>query len=249
MLRVEPLNFKELTGAGLSARPAAMKRFTSSGKPKEDVPPPPPPPPTYSADDLKAAEREGYKKGFSEGVTEGQNQAQSEQASIERQLSETAAQFVQQITPLFESYKHMMLEMKRDLPKVSMAIARKVAGDALAANAEAVVCDVALRCAESMLSEPRLLITVHGSLAATLEQKLGQLAQRLQAATQISVVADDALPTADCRIEWKHGAMQRNTAELWQQIEKAIAGLSAGAQRDTTMHMEQLQTQLPPAAS
>jgi len=52
------------------------------------------------------------------------------------------------------------------------------------------------------------------------------------------------LPAADCRIEWNHGGMERNTAEIWQKVERMIEEMAASVMRDTQEHMEQLWTQL-----
>ena len=42
----------------------------------------------------------------------------------------------------------------------------------------------------------------------------------MPAATDIVVQRDPNMPLADCRIEWNHGGMERNTEQLWQQVEK-----------------------------
>jgi flagellar assembly protein FliH len=244
-MRVERFSFKEFDATvAVKSAPvtAGIKPLLPGGRRKEGAPPLPP---TFSEEQLKAAERESYKKGFTEGTQEGRNQAESEQAAVDRQLSETVEKFVQTLPPLLADYRQMILQLRQDLPKVALAIARKAAGNALAENAAATVEDVAMRCVESMIAEPKLTVTVHESLADTLEKKLKAMAEKQQAATDIVVMRDAAIAPTDCRIEWKHGAMERHTGQLWQHIEKAVEAMSASAAHTTEVQMTQLQAQLP----
>jgi len=234
-MKVQRFDFKEFGEAIIANRPA--KQFLPTGRPREEAPPPPP---TFSEEELKAAERESYKKGFLEGTQEGRKQAESEQAAVEKQLSETAEKFTQFLSPLLADYRARALEIKEQMPKVALAIARKVAGHALGENAPAAVEEVALRCVEAMATEPKLTITVHESLGDALEKKLQAIADRLPAATDIVIQRDPQMEKADCRIEWSHGMMKRDTADLWAQIEKAVDNLSATAKRDGQEQMNTL---------
>ena len=242
-MRVEPLNFKEFQSEGAIAR-AAHRSNLPGGRRKEEAPPPPPAP-TFSEDQLKAAERESYKKGFLEGTEEGRKQAESEQAQTDLALLAAAENFVQTISPLFEDYRKMALQLRQDLPQVALTIARKVAGSALEQNAQAAVEDIALACVQTMIGEPKLAITVHPSLAETLERKLKALSERLHNAAHIVVSKDGAMAPSDCRVEWKYGAMERHTGALWEHIERAVANMRADAERITNVQMEPLQAALP----
>src|SRR5690606_30268274 len=129
--------------------------------------------------------------------------------------------FVHAVAPLFADYRRMTGEITRDVPNAALAIARKVAGAALQENARANVEDVVTRCVQTVLAEPALTITVHESLAAALEQTLAERIKESQAAVDITVLRDAAMPVSDCRVEWKNGAFMRSTAKLWQDIERA----------------------------
>lgn len=160
-MNVQRFSFKEFTGGVPVGVMRAGKPFIPSGKTKEDAPPPPP---TFSEEELKTAERAGYQKGFLEGEKEGHKQAESEQAVVERKLAETVEKFAASVQPLFDDYRKTALAVQEQLPKAALAIARKVAGHALAQNAGAVIGEMAARCYETMMKEPKLTITVHESL-------------------------------------------------------------------------------------
>lgn len=243
--KVQRFDFQEFIDIVPSVK--GPKVFHASKRQKEELPPPPPPPPTFSEEELKAAERDGYKKGFLEGTQEGRTQAENEQAAVERALAQTVEKFVQSIAPLFTDYRQMVMNLREQAPQVALAIARKVASGALEQNAAAVVQEVTLQCLDAMANEPKITITVHESLGDTLERKLQEIAARLPAATEIVIQRDPAMAQPDCRIEWGRGALARDTAQLWQQVEKAIGNMSAIATRDGTKQLEQLQAQVPGA--
>lgn len=243
-MKLERLDFRELSaGEPINATGSKSKVFMPSHTRKEE-PPPPPPPPTFSEDQMRAAEREGFKKGFMAGELEGRKQTESEQAEVNAKLVAMLDRFTQSITPIFENYRQMVLQLQKDIPAVALAIARKVAAEALQANAATVVTELAMRACESMINEPELTIVAHESFADTLENKLQELAQRLPAATKIIIVRDPAMPLSDCRIEWNNGSLARTTSTLWENVEKAISNMQIIATREATGHMQVLQDQL-----
>lgn len=229
-MRVERFSFREFDAgvASANAPATALKPLLPGGR-RRDGGGPPPPPATFSEEQLKAAERDSYKKGFLEGTEEGRKQAESEQAALDRKLAESVQKFAHCLTPLLDDYKQMITQMKQDLPKVGLCIAKKVAGDALAQNPQAAVEEIAARCVETMIGEPKLVITVHPSLVTPLEKKLRSVAERMESATALSVAGDEKMDAADCRVEWKYGAMERHTGQLWEQIEQAVGRMAAGA--------------------
>ena len=55
------------------------------------------------------------------------------------------------------------------MPNIALAVARKVAGVALQENAEAIISELAMRCCETMVSEPELTIVANEKMGDTLE--------------------------------------------------------------------------------
>jgi flagellar assembly protein FliH len=228
-MSIAPFSFREFSASDVEfVSTASAKPFLpNTGRKKEEAPPPPPPPPTFSEDDLKAAERDGYQKGFLDGVTEGKNQAESEQATIDLALTEAVSNFAQQYTPLFNLYRQMLRIGAEEVPKVALAIAKKIAGEALAENAYKLIEDISMRCVQTMMHEPKLTITLHASMQKALEEKLASAARSMQLPEDIKVVGDPDIAPPNCRIEWKNGAMLRDTDALWQQVEQVVAGMVA----------------------
>ncbi len=243
-VRVEPFTLREFDGSIAVRKAAGNKPFSNLSKRKDEAPPPPPPPPSFSEEQLKAAERESYKKGFLEGVQEGRNQQLNEQGAIERQLAITVERFAATVSPLLSDYREVVLRMRQDMPKIALCVARKAAGSSLAANAQAVVDEISQRCVEIMIGEPKLVVTVHETLKDALKANLDALAARLQSAAEIVVAGDATIPEADCRIEWKHGAFARDSKQLWAALEQAIDNMVASEKHQAEAQLATVQAEI-----
>jgi flagellar assembly protein FliH len=256
-MQVQRFDFKEFTSSSIEDLDNQSRAFrkTSLIKRKEALqpplppvePPPPPPEPTFSEAELKAAELKGYQRGFAEGMEDGKRQLDQQQAEIQAQLLQHTEGFVKTITPLFSEYRKMSVELKKQMPQVALAIAKKVAGPALEANAQTVVQDMVLTACESMISEPKLIITVHESMGDMLAKQLETLTSRLQATNDIVILRSPDMPLSDCKVEWNNGAMERNTDRIWQQAEKVTENLAASIARDTNEQLDGLEENLPKA--
>ncbi len=234
-MSIAPFSFRELGTSDVefvaTARP---KSFLPTGRKKEEAapPPPPPPPPVFSEDDVKAAERDSYQKGFLDGVVEGKKQAENIQADLNRALSDSVQGWVEHYAPLFTLYREMLAAQAGMLPQLAYGIAKKVAGNALTENAAAQVEEICLRCIQTMCHEPKLIITIHESLKPLLEEKINAATKTVQASSEIKVIGDPNIAPPNCRIEWKNGAMVRDTDALWQQVEQVVVSMVASGSRE-----------------
>lgn len=222
---ISPLIFKEFDASAIPHKEVRKKPFAQLKK--EEEPEAPPPPPTFSEEELKAAERDAYQRGFLDGSKEGHAQAQSEHTDIERILMEGLENFVSSITPIFMQYRNHCQQIKQDMPILALAIAKKVAGDALSGNFQAVADCAAIQCAELIVSEPQLTVTINTKLSDVMNDKIKKLGKRENMASQITIVPDDTIPISDYRIEWKNGSIERSVEKIWQQMDKVIADMLA----------------------
>ena len=237
-MKLEPLILKPLADGPMAASVVAGNRqFVAAHQPVVEEEPTEP---TFSEAELKAAERDGYQKGFLEGVKDGRLQMESEQATINKQLAALGGKFEASVMPLYDDYKRMYLRIATEMPKIALAVAKKVAGNALEENAAQQVADIITRCCESLMNEPQLTITAHESLGDALEKMLSGLAARLPETTQILILRAPNIPLSDCKIDWKLGAMHYSTQEMWDKVEKAIHNMAALSVQEHEAQMEQL---------
>ena len=235
-MMVERLNFKDFSREIISDA-AQGKVFQPSGAPPVAVPQPPA---IFSEDDIKTAERNGYQKGFLDGVGDGRRQAENEHTETERLTLGVVSTFLEKVAPMLDYHRRICTQLSESMPKMALSIARKAAGNALDQNAHEIIMSTITRACEMMMHEARLNITVHEKIADMLTLKLHQLADRMPAATQITVIRNPDMPVSDCKIEWDSGAMERSQENIWQQIEKTIDELTAASQRDSQLQLDML---------
>ena len=221
---ISPLTFKEFDASSFPVREVRKKPFASH---KKEAEPEAPPPPTFSEEELKVAQRDAYQRGFLEGTKDGHSQAQSEHSEVERILMEGLENFVKNIAPVFAQYNNHCQQLKQNMPVLALAIARKVAGDALSNDSQAVIEAAARKYSEAMINEPQITVTINSRLADTLSDKLKRLSLREKSAAHISVIADTDIAISDYRIEWKNGSLERSTEKLWQLMDKSIGNMLA----------------------
>ncbi len=239
-MRVEPLYFKEFDGGAITSS-GKVKAFLPGGRHKGEATPPPP---TFSEEQLKQAEMEGYKRGFLEGTEEGKRLQTDAQSEIDRQISEALTNVTLSIIPIFEDYKRMATVLREDMPKAALAIARKVAGAALADNAEAAISEIAERCISTMMGEAAITVIAHESLATSLEKRVSEITAKYKLDMPVQVIADASLAVTDCKVQWKQGAFVRDTSKLWQDLEGVVGNLSASGAYEATKDMEKLENQV-----
>lgn len=194
----------------------------------------PPPLPSFTEQDLKNAEQEGFRRGFAEGESEGRKQMESEQLHIDRKLLDVCAVIAGKMDVLFKDYCKLADTQRKALPPVSLAIAKKIAGDALQGDVMPIIEKCVTECLEYVLGSPRVVVTVHKSLAQTLETRLIAHFAHSQEPGEIIIEGDENMPLDGCRITWQGGEATRGSEDMWRRVEQIIA--SCVAQVDQEPH-------------
>lgn len=236
---ISPLNFREFDSGSISGGDAKKKIF-SSKKTKEEQAEAPPPPPSFSEEELNAAKRDAYQQGFLEGIKEGNAQAQNEHAEIDRIVQESLENFVKSINPIFSSYISHCSKLKQNMPPLALAIAKKVAGEALAKDYSEILENIATQCAAAMITEPEINITVNPRLSDSLAARLQKISNHEKYASNIHILSDESKPVSDYLIEWQDGSIERKTERLWQQMDKAIENMLAAIRHEPEEQLDLL---------
>lgn len=253
-MHVQRFDFREFTSSSIDDSDTEASAFRKSSMLKapqkkklnvEPPPPPPPPEPTFTEAELKAAELKGYQRGFQEGSEDGKKQLDAEQAQLQKTMLKHTENFLQMIEPLFNEYRAMCHDLKKDITPVAMAIAKKVAGPALEDNAEEVVKDMVVKACKTMISEPKLTITVHESMGDMLAEQLETLTTELQTNNDIVILRSPDMPKSNCKVGWSYGQMERDTEILWDAVEKSTGNVNASIEKDTNKKLDEMEQKLP----
>jgi flagellar assembly protein FliH len=111
----------------------------------------------------------------------------------------------------------------RDAVALMQAIVRKVAPSLARRAALDEVAAFTLNCLREALDEPRVVLRVPDALFEAVQRDVAPLASSTGFAGKLVIIADDAMPPCDCRVEWADGGAERDFARVWQDIDAAIA--------------------------
>lgn len=220
-MRLEKLALRSLESSVVEG--VARRSFMPpSFLPEPEAPPPPPPAPGFSEEDIKQAEQVGYRNGFLEGEREGRAQAEAAHGRVNEQLTEAVAQMANHIQAMIDAYNAFAREQQATLPRLALAVAKKVAGAALDARGLQLVEATVLEVVGRVIGVPAIYITVNDALAPTLEERLIAHFSANTDPGEIHILGDASVPPGDCRINWGDGSCARETGVLWEQAEAIV---------------------------
>lgn len=204
---------------GAKTTPFSPKAF---GANKKEAPAAPPPPPSFSEADLKAAEAAGYRKGYVAGELEGKKIAEGELAQLDRNIETTLAPIAEELLSVFRAYNSFVREQAAATPALAMALAKKIAGDALAKDSLPLIEPLARDCVTRILGEASIVVTVHESIATRLEEKLGRYFEHSKEPGNIVIHGDTNVQPTDCTIVWAHGQARMSQDERLQDLQRMV---------------------------
>ena len=82
-------------------------------------------------------------------------------------------------------------------------------------------------CLGRLHNEPKIVIRLHGSMVDSFRERLEAMANDAGFSGRVVVVAEARIGPADARIEWADGGVERNTEQVWQEIEAIIERFAA----------------------
>lgn len=182
-----------------------------------------PPPPVFTEADLEAARIAGKKDGYAEGFLAGKQDAQKSFDQKTSDAQEVLHQLGEVMKNLSNRYQKLLLDESAELTVLITAIAKKVAGDALAKDGEKAILALVEKCLPVVFSKPRLIIELNPNVFATTLDRIETMLCEAGVEAEIQFRANEALGLSDIRLDWGSGQMERNTTALWNEID-AIVG-------------------------
>ncbi len=147
---------------------------------------------------------------------EGENSAQ---AALDRSISALTIS----LRAALDTRHAELEELRDDAARLALAMAKKIAPAALAAQPTGDV-EAALRQAmHQAFAEPRIALRAAPAVIQALEPRLAGIAQEEGYEGRVQIAADPAMTGADCRIEWRGGGAERCESV----IENALTALIA----------------------
>lgn len=184
---------------------------------------PPPPPPTFSEAQLEQAKQEAFQQGMVAGRNEAEaarDKAAEEQATAVKSLLQMISN---RISIASEEHTRFLKNQHELLLNLSMAVARKVAGDALKREPQTSVQALLKECMGLFAGNERITVFVPTQRYEGLKLAVDTIIPQLKDFQgQLEIQGEDALAENDCRVEWKSGMAEYNAELLWSEIENIV---------------------------
>ena len=186
-------------------------------------PPPPPPPPSFSEQQMNEAKQQAFQQGYASGKIDAEaainKQAEAEAAAIKAVLDLIS----NRITIASETHTEYLKSQQEVMLRTILAVARKVAGDALKSEPHASVESLLRECVGLVAGTERVVVAVPPAKLEGLRQAIKLVREQLTGFQGELVIEPDAnLGENDCRVEWNNGQAVRNTESLWAAIEALL---------------------------
>ncbi|MES2983594.1 MAG: FliH/SctL family protein [Pseudomonadota bacterium] len=178
--------------------------------------------PSFTQAQLDAATQEGRKAGYLEGFHAGTVDARKNFEAKTDETNSLVLSLLDTINALEQRYKALLQSEAKNLGALTLAIAKKVANEALDARGEQAITALVERCLPVVFSKPRLVIEVNPEMLAQTADRMEALLNAHDFEGEIHFKSNDQFATSDVSLDWGTGQVYRSTTELWAEIEALI---------------------------
>lgn len=172
----------------------------------------------FTRGEIEATRQSALAEGHAAGLAEAAQSAQSLTADALTRIAEGFAELLAtQDTATMDVQRRALAALQTIVAKLVPGLAAK---DPLA-EVEA----FAAKCLHEAIEEPRVVLRVAQEIYEPLRERLDALAHAAGYAGRIVLLADDAIPAGDARIEWADGGAERNLAGQCAEIDELLERL------------------------
>jgi flagellar assembly protein FliH len=168
---------------------------------------------------LAEAVADAYARGVQEGRAQAEMQAQGRMADALTRLGLAAAGLLGQADARDAEREAQAMDF-------AVALARRIAGEALDTQPLAAIGDAARSALQHLRGVPHLVVRVHESLVDEAEALVKRLARERGFEGRLVVLGEPDLAPGDARMEWADGGVVRDRARIEAAVLDAL-GLTA----------------------
>lgn len=160
---------------------------------------------------VRSAEEKGYERGFNAAVTEHEKAETVLLENINNRLMTILADVSTQNTEQEQNALRFAVSLvKKLLPSLEENVAVE--------EVEAFIGDNF----KNFAKEGSLSFRFNPDIIGDIAPKISRLAEKNDFEGKIALHKDDSLGLSDCKIEWKNGGVERNTARMISQVENLL---------------------------
>lgn len=194
------------------------------------APPPPPPPPElkiimkgFSQEELDEAKEQAFTQGKLEGQAEGHKAAWDEAMhSIEKQTADGLELILEQLRALAPIAAETAEKSYAAAVELAMAVCRKVVPTLCKEHAADEIRLLLEKNFHFLKEEPKITVKLNPSMADAVKPYIAKLVKQESFAGKVAVVRDESIPAGNCKIEWRHGGVERTAQDVLNQTEELL---------------------------
>lgn len=224
----EPPEQQEQTAQAAASEPEPEPEPDSEPDP-ESVPvlPPAPEPQVifkgFSQEELDAAKQQAFTQGKLEGQAEGHNAAWNEaMASVEKQTADNLELILEQLRALAPVAVETAEKSYTAAVELAMAVCRKVVPTLCKEHAADEIRLLLEKNFHFLKEEPKITVRLNPSMADAVRPYIADLVKKESFAGKVAVVRDESIPAGNCKIEWKHGGVERTAQDVLNHTEELL---------------------------
>jgi flagellar assembly protein FliH len=172
-----------------------------------------------------AALQEAEHRGFAQGLAEGRRQAAAE---ADAQLAAAMRRLADAAGTLLSGVAARQSQMEEEALAFAVALGRKLAGKALAAQPLDAIADAARASFQHLRGVPHLVVRVNHALVESVEAQVQRMARDHGYEGRLVVMGEPDIAPGDGRIEWADGGIVRDQARIEAAVAQAVTGLPTG---------------------
>lgn len=203
-------------------------------KPEPEIPesiaaaaPPPPEPKIimkgFSQEELDEAKEQAFTQGKLEGQAEGHKAAWDEAMhSIEKQTADGLELILEQLRALTPIAAETAEKSYAAAVELAMAVCRKVVPTLCKEHAADEIRLLLEKNFHFLKEEPKITVKLNPSMADAVKPYIAKLVKQESFAGKVAVVRDESIPAGNCKIEWRHGGVERTAQDVLNQTEELL---------------------------
>ena len=166
---------------------------------------------SFTPEEVETIKQEAYADGLN-GV---EAQMAQQNAQILGQVSESMLQVITQLNGETARLREQAVDL-------AMVVANRLCGTLLEKEPEAEIVALISRCLDALPSEPHIVVRVGETVSEPVKTAVSGLAAEKGFNGKVLVVSEPTIQTADCRVEWADGGIERDMAALSSQIDDIV---------------------------
>lgn len=168
---------------------------------------------------MRQALVDAERSGFERGLAEGRAQAMAESDAA---LARTMARLAEDATTILARADEDRETFEREAVAFSMALARKLAGEALSRFPMDAIEQLARSSFEHLRDVPHLVVRVNEELVEKTEAMMKKIARERGFEGRLVIMGEPEIARGDARLEWADGGIVRDGAKIGEAVVSSI---------------------------